>query len=65
MSGGHYVILGSRGLLAAAGADARAFLQGMVSNDMDKLAPERALGRARGRGRGGQGAPRVRGGAAR
>ncbi len=43
MSAGHYVILKARGLLAAAGPDARAFLQGMVSNDMDKLSPERAL----------------------
>ncbi|MEE9209690.1 MAG: folate-binding protein, partial [Kiloniellales bacterium] len=43
MSAGHYVILEARGLLAAAGPDARAFLQGMVSNDMDKLSPERAL----------------------
>ena len=43
MSAGHFVILEARGLLAAAGPDARAFLQGMVSNDMDKLSPERAL----------------------
>ncbi len=43
MNSGHYVILEARGLLAAAGPDARAFLQGMVSNDMDKLSPERAL----------------------
>ena len=43
MNAGHFVILEARGLLAAAGPDARAFLQGMVSNDMDKLSPERAL----------------------
>jgi folate-binding protein YgfZ len=43
MSGGHYVILETRGLMEAAGPDARPFLQGMVSNDLDKLSPERAL----------------------
>ncbi len=33
----------SRGLLLIAGADARAFLQGIVSNDVNKVAPERAI----------------------
>jgi folate-binding protein YgfZ len=39
----HYVILEARGLLRAAGADARSFLQGMVSNDVTKVGPERAI----------------------
>ena len=39
----HYVILEARGLLRAAGPDARTFLQGMVSNDVTKLGPERAI----------------------
>jgi hypothetical protein len=37
------IILESRGALRVTGADARPFLQGMISNDIDKLAPERAL----------------------
>ena len=37
------VILDSRGVLRLAGADTRSFLQGMISNDVDKLAPDRAL----------------------
>jgi hypothetical protein len=39
----HYVILEARGLLRAAGPDARSFLQGMVSNDVTKIGPERAI----------------------
>ena len=42
-SGRHYAILEARGLVEAAGPDARPFLQGMVSADVDKLSPERAL----------------------
>ncbi len=37
------VILESRGVLRVTGPDARPFLQGMISNDVDKLTPERAL----------------------
>lgn len=37
------VILESRGVLRVSGPDARPFLQGMLSNDVDKLAPDRAL----------------------
>jgi folate-binding protein YgfZ len=37
------VLLDSRGLLRLSGADARGFLQGMISNDTGKLAPDRAL----------------------
>jgi hypothetical protein len=43
MSDCQAVILETRGLIRASGPDTRDFLQGMVSNDMDKLAPERAL----------------------
>jgi len=39
----HYVILEARGLLRAGGPDVRGFLQGMVSNDVTKLGPERAI----------------------
>ena len=42
-SGRHYAILEARGLVEAAGPDVRPFLQGMVSADVDKLSPERAL----------------------
>jgi len=37
------VSLESRGVLRVSGPDARPFLQGMVSNDVDKLTAERAL----------------------
>lgn len=43
MSNCRYVILEARGLLRAAGPDVRSFLQGMVSNDVTKLGPERAI----------------------
>jgi folate-binding protein YgfZ len=43
MSTGFYVILQARGLLRAGGPDARNFLQGMVSNDVTKVGPERAV----------------------
>lgn len=36
-------ILEDRGLLRVAGPEARAFLQGVVSNDVEKVAPDRAL----------------------
>ncbi len=37
------VILESRGVLRVTGPDARPFLQGMISNDVDKLTPAQAL----------------------
>src|SRR5437763_15280926 len=38
-----FVALDERGLLAVAGEDRRAFLQGLISNDIDKVAPDRAI----------------------
>lgn len=39
----HYSSLPDRGVVEISGEDARSFLQGMISNDIDKLAPERAI----------------------
>jgi folate-binding protein YgfZ len=39
MAEGSFVILEDRGVLAVSGADRRVFLQGLVSNDVEKLAP--------------------------
>jgi len=38
-----YAVLPNRGLLALAGADARGFLQGIVTNDVGPLAADRAI----------------------
>jgi folate-binding protein YgfZ len=38
-----YAILEDRGVLALEGTDARAFLQGLVSNDVTKVSPSRAI----------------------
>jgi hypothetical protein len=38
-----FIPLPDRALLAVAGAEARAFLQGLISNDVDKIAPGRAI----------------------
>ncbi len=38
-----FALLEERGVLAVGGADARQFLQGLVSNDIDKVGPERAI----------------------
>jgi len=43
MPGAAYVLLDDRGLLAVSGADRRAFLQGLISNDVDKVAGDRAI----------------------
>src|SRR5713101_3222313 len=43
MAQGNFVILEDRGVLAVSGVDRRSFLQGLVSNDVEKLAPDRAL----------------------
>lgn len=38
-----FAILEDRGVLSVGGADARRFLQGLVSNDLEKVSPERAV----------------------
>ena len=38
-----FIILDDRAILAVGGPDRRQFLQGLVSNDVEKLAPDRAL----------------------
>jgi folate-binding protein YgfZ len=38
-----FVILDDRGVLAVSGPDHRTFLQGLVSNDVEKVGPERVL----------------------
>jgi folate-binding protein YgfZ len=43
MGGKSYVELGERGVLAVPGPDARAFLQGLVSNDVLRVSPSRAV----------------------
>ena len=43
MSALRYAILEDRGVLALEGEDARAFLQGLVSNDVTKVNPSRAI----------------------
>lgn len=43
MTGRMAVVLESRGVLRASGPDTRGFLQGMISNDIEKLRPERAV----------------------
>ena len=43
MHGTAYIPLPTRGVLAVSGPDARSFLQGMVSNDVDKVDAETAI----------------------
>jgi folate-binding protein YgfZ len=43
MQQGHFVRLPERGVIEVGGAEARPFLQGLVSNDIDRLRPDRAL----------------------
>ncbi len=43
MAQGKFVVLDDRGILAVSGADRRSFLQGLVSNDIDKVAADRAV----------------------
>jgi len=38
-----YVPLANRAMIAVGGEDARTFLQGLVSNDVDRVAPDRAI----------------------
>jgi tRNA-modifying protein YgfZ len=43
MAATSFVELGERGLLTVAGEDRRSFLQGLISNDVEKVAPDRAI----------------------
>lgn len=43
MSNGHYSMLADRTVLRLKGADARGFLQGLITSDIDRLAPESAI----------------------
>src|SRR5437764_1369544 len=43
MTEAHFVVLEDRGVLAVSGPDRRSFLQGLVSNDVDKVAAECAV----------------------
>jgi len=43
MTSGSYALLDDRGVLEVSGADHRTFLQGLVSNDVQKLGPQRTL----------------------
>lgn len=43
MAGRTYALLEDRGLLAITGKDAREFLQGLVTNDVAKIGPRRAI----------------------
>lgn len=43
MAKASFVVLEGRGILAVSGPDRRSFLQGLVSNDVDRLMPDRAL----------------------
>jgi folate-binding protein YgfZ len=43
MGGGSYVELGGRGVVGVSGPDARPFLQGLVSNDVMRVSPRRAV----------------------
>jgi folate-binding protein YgfZ len=40
---GHFVVLEDRGVLAVSGPDRGSFLQGLVSNDIEKVAADRAV----------------------
>src|SRR5260370_54619 len=43
MAQGNFVLLEDRGILAVSGPDRRLFLQGLVSNDVEKVAADRAV----------------------
>src|SRR5436305_13953286 len=43
MTQAHFVVLEDRGSLAVSGPDRRSFLQGLVSNDVEKVAADRAV----------------------
>ncbi len=43
MTGNTYTLLEYRGILAVSGEDSREFLQGLVSNDVDRIGPKSAI----------------------
>ena len=43
MAQGNFTVLDGRGILAVSGPDRRTFLQGLVSNDVEKVAADRAI----------------------
>ena len=43
MDQAHYIALADRGVLAVSGAEARSYLQALVSNDMEKVSADRAV----------------------
>jgi tRNA-modifying protein YgfZ len=43
MSNAGYIVLADRGVLALRGADVRRFLQGLISNDIERIRPDQAL----------------------
>ncbi len=43
MAKSRFAFLADRGVLSVSGADARAFLQGIVTNDVDRVTPETAI----------------------
>jgi folate-binding protein YgfZ len=43
MAEAYFFLAGDRGVLAVGGPDRRAFLQGLISNDVDKIAPQQAI----------------------
>src|SRR5205823_11978814 len=46
MAHASFVLLENRGILAVSGLDRRSFLQGLVSNDVEKIAADRAVSAA-------------------
>jgi hypothetical protein len=43
MEQGNFTVLDGRGILAVSGPDCRGFLQGLVSNDVEKVSPDRGV----------------------
>lgn len=43
MAEAHFFLAGERGVLAVSGPDRKAFLQGLITNDVEKIAPQRAI----------------------
>ena len=43
MAQDHFVVFDDRGVIAVSGPDRRSFLQGLVSNDIEKVTPDRAV----------------------